>query len=51
MKNAELEDPDVTKWEEGYQEEIHAMILIADDNYDTVQNHKQLLVKELNGFF
>lgn len=50
MKNAQLEDPDVTEWEEGYREEIHAMILIADDNYDTVQHHKQLFVKELNGF-
>ncbi|WP_288448415.1 Dyp-type peroxidase domain-containing protein [uncultured Chryseobacterium sp.] len=50
MKNAKLEDPDVEEWEEGYREEIHAMILIADDNYDTVQNQKQLLVKELNGF-
>ncbi|WP_294315611.1 hypothetical protein [uncultured Chryseobacterium sp.] len=32
MKNAKLEDPDVEEWEEGYREEIHAMILIADDN-------------------
>lgn len=50
MKNAELGDPEVKEWEEGYQQEIHAMILIADDNYDTVQDQKQLLAGELSGF-
>lgn len=36
MKNTRikemLKDPDLTKWEQGYQSEIHALILIADDD-------------------
>ncbi len=36
MKNEQIRsflgDPEVEKWEPGFQEEIHALILIADDN-------------------
>ncbi|NEO02041.1 MAG: Dyp-type peroxidase, partial [Moorea sp. SIO3I7] len=40
MKNAQIReslgDPEVTEWEQYFREEIHALILIADDNPDTL---------------
>lgn len=50
MKDAKLNDPDVKDWEEGYQENIHAMLLIGDDDYDTLQKQKQVFIEELNHF-
>lgn len=50
MKGAKLNDPDVKDWEEGYQENIHAMLLIGDDDYDTLQKQKQVFIEELNHF-
>ena len=32
MKNVSLGDPPVTEWEESYQENLHAMLLLADDD-------------------
>ena len=32
MKNAGLNDPLVRKWEEGFRDDIHALILLADNN-------------------
>jgi len=50
MKDAKLNDPHVKDWEEGYQENIHAMLLIGDDDYDTLQKQKQVFIEELNHF-
>jgi hypothetical protein len=43
MKDAKLNDPDVKDWEEGYQENIHAMLLIGDDDYDIFRNKNRFL--------
>lgn len=43
MKNAELNDPETTEWEAGFQETIHAMILIADSD----ENKLALAAKEI----
>lgn len=40
MKNSQIReflgDPEVEQWEEGYQSEIHALLLIADDNLNNL---------------
>ncbi|MGK7926684.1 MAG: Dyp-type peroxidase, partial [Spirulina sp.] len=50
MKNEQIRgylgDPDVEKWEEGFQDEIHALILIADDELvDLLQTVNQITQK------
>jgi Dyp-type peroxidase family len=45
MKNrrAELQDPPVDLWEKGFRDEIHALILIADDNNVELINAERAL--------
>jgi Dyp-type peroxidase family len=50
MKMAELNDPEVSKWETGYKEDIHAMILIAADDLKKIKNEAFILIDELNRF-
>ncbi len=50
LKNAALNDPSVSKWDEGFREEIHAMILIADLDNEKLGNISREIIKELNSF-
>ena len=50
MKNEQIRsflgDPDIEQWEPGYQDEIHALILIADDNInELLQTINQVTAK------
>ncbi|NEP00356.1 MAG: Dyp-type peroxidase [Symploca sp. SIO2E9] len=42
-----LGDPEVEEWEEGFQQEIHALILIADDVPDTLSKTVDEIKREL----
>lgn len=50
MKTADLGDPPVEKWEEGYSEEIHVMILIADDNQEILERETLVIKNEIVKF-
>lgn len=50
MKNASLGDPAITKWDKGFREEIHAMVLIADDDREKLGNILREIIKELDKF-
>lgn len=43
-----LGDPEVEKWEEGYQNKIHALVLIADDSIDVLAKTVDEITSELN---
>ncbi|WP_309642032.1 Dyp-type peroxidase domain-containing protein [Flavobacterium sp.] len=50
MKKADLQDPDTKKWEEGFRKEIHAMILIGDDNQEKLGIASDEIIAALNKF-
>lgn len=43
-----LNDPKVSQWEEGFRDEIHAMVLIADDDEIKLGNATRDVVEELD---
>ncbi len=45
-----LNDPDKTAWEEGYQEDIHAMILLAHESVDEMGRIALDMIDELDKF-
>lgn len=50
MKNAALQDPAVNDWEEGFQQEIHAMILMADVDENKLGAKAKELIEEIKTF-
>ena len=50
MKNAALHDPAITEWEEGFQQEIHAMILIADVDENKIGERAKAMIEEIREF-
>jgi Dyp-type peroxidase family len=48
MKRADLKDPDSNEWESGFQEEIHAMILIGDADPIKLAIEAKRILDELN---
>ena len=50
MKEADLKDPATSKWDKGFREEIHAMVLIADDDREKLGNVSREIIKELDNF-
>jgi Dyp-type peroxidase family len=42
-----LNDPSKTYWEEGYQKDLHAMVLLADDREDYLQQKKCALLNRV----
>lgn len=47
MKNAALADPPVAAWETGFQQEIHAMILLAHDELTALGEATHTVAEEL----
>ncbi len=50
MKNANLLDPSVSKWEKGFREDIHAMILIGDIEPNKLGEISKNIIEELDKF-
>lgn len=50
MQNAELKDPNIDEWDEGYQTKIHFHLLIADDNEATVKAETERIKEYIKGF-
>ena len=48
MKNAKLQDPPKHTWEEGYQKDIHAMILLACSDEDILYKKVNELYHDIN---
>lgn len=48
MKNADLDDPPVASWEPGYQQDVHAMILLADDDLTRLGKQSKIVLDELD---
>ncbi|WP_395061239.1 Dyp-type peroxidase [Flavobacterium sp.] len=48
MEKAGLNDPEKKLWEEGFQNEIHAMILIGDDNQEKLAEASRIIIDELD---
>ncbi|MFQ5684765.1 MAG: Dyp-type peroxidase [Candidatus Binatia bacterium] len=42
---SKLNDPEVSNWEEGFQDEIHALILLADDSREKL-DHEEGIIRE-----
>lgn len=49
MKQAPLNDPDITTWDKGYQPTIHACFLLADDDLLKLNTATNNLIGELTG--
>jgi Dyp-type peroxidase family len=50
MKNASLNDPEVSKWEKGFREDIHAMILIGDVDSNKLGVIAKEIIEKINVF-
>jgi Dyp-type peroxidase family len=50
MKNAALNDPILAKWEDGFQKEIHFLLLIGDTNRDKLRSESRVLMNEIEDF-
>ena len=44
-----LGDPDAQEWDVGYRQEVHAMILLADDDKARLRDQAQRILKEVRG--
>lgn len=44
----DLQDPPLINWEPGYQKEIHALILLADDNYEIILEKAIEVLKDVS---
>ena len=42
-----LNDPEVNTWEDGFQDEIHALVLLADDNREKVDHEGQIIREQV----
>lgn len=42
-----LDDPPVDAWEEGFQREIHGVVMLADNNWENLQTQAQQILTEL----
>jgi Dyp-type peroxidase family len=49
-RKEDLNDPDATEWEEGYQKEIHFHLLIADGNEKAVKEKADFIKKDIAEF-
>ncbi|MFY7844589.1 Dyp-type peroxidase [Chryseobacterium gambrini] len=49
MKDANISDIKPSDWESGFREDIHAMILVADDNLMLLREKEISIRKEMNG--
>jgi Dyp-type peroxidase family len=49
-RRTETNDPENKKWEEGFKKEIHAMILLADDDPKRMSNFTKVLLSILDKF-
>lgn len=47
---SKLNDPDKSKWDSGFRDEIHAMILIADGDSKTLSLAAKQILEEMDGF-
>jgi Dyp-type peroxidase family len=47
MENAGLNDPDKKLWDEGFRGELHAMILIGDDNREKLATETRAILEQL----
>ena len=43
----QLYDPPVGEWEEGFQDKIHALILLADDNHDNLEEQAKKVMEDV----
>ncbi|RZJ49410.1 MAG: hypothetical protein EOO19_05540 [Chryseobacterium sp.] len=50
MKNAKIDDLSPKKWEPGFQNDIHAMLLIADDSLASLKDTETFICEELEHF-
>lgn len=48
MEKAGLNDPERKEWDKGFQEEIHAMILIGDDNQEKLAQASRIIVYDID---
>lgn len=48
MEKAGLNDPEIENWEDGFKSEIHAMIIIADDNQEKLAVATRETVEQLD---
>ncbi|HZG00194.1 MAG TPA: Dyp-type peroxidase [Chitinophagales bacterium] len=46
-----LQDPPVTKWERGYKDVIHAMVLLAHDDVDEMGKRAQMIIEDVDRNF
>lgn len=49
-RQAVLKDPPAGKWEKGFRNKIHAMVLLADDNINRMAVAAKEILGEINGF-
>ena len=49
-RKGEINDPDSSKWEEGFKEEIHAMVLLADHDLARMGNFTKGLIDTIKTF-
>ncbi len=49
MKDANISDIKPSDWESGFREDIHAMILVADNNLMLLREKEISIRKEMNG--
>ncbi len=50
MKNAALADPPSTKWEQNFQNSIHAMVILAHDSPEELNRQMESLSELVRGF-
>lgn len=43
----QLYDPPVSEWEEGFQDQIHALILLADDNHNHLEEQAKKVMEDV----
>jgi Dyp-type peroxidase family len=50
MKGRNLADPEVATWDEGYRDEVHAAVLLAEDDVSELESAFRGVVAETRGF-